>query len=187
MARLLRTLIAAFMLVGTAAAGTPEWMSSHADPPPAVAAAVRWIAENSTYAPKPLRNWVALRAEDMPARARSLHVADDPRVVYGMYSCATDTLYFRRDVDFNDPVVFSFLVHEVTHHLQCASGRSGIDLCAWEREAYGLQGAYLRSVIKAGEKDGKRLTKAQLAAARATEADLGRRTDIACTDLRRPG
>src|SRR6185437_5520397 len=137
-----------------------------------------------TYRAIPLRHWVVLKAEDMPARARSLNVADDPRTVYGMFDCATDTLYFQRDVDLGDPVVFSFLVHEVVHHLQCRSGRMGDDLCAWEREAYGLQGAYLRSVVAGGMKDGKRLNGAQLTDARATEADLERRTDIACADLR---
>jgi hypothetical protein len=150
----------------------------------AIDSALHWIVANSTYAAVPLRHWVVLKAADMPARARTLNVADDPRAVYGMFDCATDTLYFQRDADLRDPVVFSFLVHEVTHHLQCRSGRMGKDLCAWEREAYGMQGAYLRSVVEAGVKDGKRLNSAQLTAARTTEADLDRRTDIACADLR---
>ncbi len=182
----LRILAIALILAGTAEAQTPEWLAPRSAPPPAVAAAMRWITRNSTYPAKPLGNWVALRAEDMPARARSLHVADDPKLVYGMFSCASDTLYFRSDADFSDPVVFSYLVHEVTHHLQCTGGRVGIDYCAWEREAYGIQGAYLRAVIKAGTHDGRRLSAAQLAAARAVLDDLPNRASIACADLRRP-
>lgn len=180
----LRIVTTALML-GAAAAHAAARPSAGAAGLAAVAAALRWIAQNSTYGPVPLRHWVALDVAEMPARARSLHVADDPRMVYGMFSCATDTLYFRRDADFTDPVVFSFLVHEVAHHLQCASGRSEADFCPWEREAYGLQGAYLHQVIKTGFKDGKRLNSAQMTAARTAAADMSRRADIACADLRR--
>ena len=178
-------LVTALMLAGTVATAAPAGLTNRRGMPPAVDAALRWIARNSTYSPVPLRHWAAVEAKDMPARARTLHVADDPHLVYGMFSCATDTLYFRRGADFSDPVVFSFLIHEVTHHLQCASGRSRFDLCAWEREAYTLQGAYLRSVIDAGVNDGKRLTKSRLKAARATVADIPRRIGVACADLRR--
>lgn len=158
-------------------------------PDPAARAAIKaglsWLARHSQYKPIPLRNWVALDAGDVAARARTLYVINDPRMVFAMYSCATHTLYFRRGADFDDPVVFSFLVHELTHHLQCESGRNTSDLCALEREAYSLQGAYLRSAIASGV-NGKRLNAAQLTDAHATAADLNRRAQVTCAALAAP-
>jgi len=181
----LRILIGLFMLAVPAAAQEPNAATTASAAQVAINAALRWIAANSTYEPIAVRHWVPLKAEDMAANAWMLHVAADPQMVFSMYSCARRTLYFRADADFNDAVVFSFLVHELTHHLQCETGRSEVDLCGWERQAYGLQGAYLQSVIKAGAKDGRRLSRAEMSAAQATEADLDRRRDAACADLRR--
>ena len=178
----LRILAGLLILTATAAAQGPE---RPAAAPAAIDEALRWITRNSTYRAIPLRHWITVTAEDMPAQARKLRAAGDPRMVYAMYVCASRTLYFRADADFRDPVVFSFLVHELTHHLQCETGRSDVDLCAWEREAYGIQHAYLRSVAKAGTMDGVRLSRKRLAAVQTTAADLDRRRDEACRDLQR--
>ncbi len=180
-----RILVGLSMFAASAAAQAPGTPATTPAAQSAIDTALGWIAANSTYKPIPLRHWVPVKAEDMPAHAWLLHVAADPRMVFSMYSCARRTLYFRADADFKDPVVFSFLVHELAHHLQCETGRSERDLCAWEREAYGLQDAYLQSVIRAGAKDGRRLSNAEMNAARTTAADLGRRRDAACQDLQR--
>lgn len=178
----LRVLVIAAIFAATVAAKPAAPPGPDAATRAAIDSALSWLARNSHYSPTPVRSWVVLDAKDVAAHARNLHVADDPRMVFAMYSCSAHTLYFRRGADFSDPVVFSFLVHELTHHLQCESGRAESDLCAWEREAYGMQGAYLRAAIATGM-NGKRLNAVQLTAARATAADLDRRTEIACADL----
>jgi hypothetical protein len=177
----------AFLFAATASAQPSEIAVIDPVARAAIDRALHWIAANSAYRPVPLRRWEAIRSEDMASRAWWLRVAAEPSTVYSMYSCAHQTLYFQRGADFDDPVVFSFLVHEVTHHLQCASPHVGTDLCAWEREAYRVQGAYLRSVIAARSQDGRKLSPAQLSAAKATADDLGNRAKAACAALYRQG
>lgn len=179
------SLFAATALLAASAGAQPSELAA-VDPVTraAIERALAWIAGNSAYHPVPLRRWEAIKSEDMASRAWWLGVADEPKTVYSMYSCAHHTLYFQRGADFDDPVVFSFLIHEVTHHLQCETPHAGTDLCAWEREAYRVQGAYLRSVIATRSQNGRKLSPAQLSTAKTTADDLGNRAKSACAALR---
>jgi hypothetical protein len=59
-----------------------------------------------------------------------------------------DTIYYRQDLDFDNPLTKSILVHEFIHHIQAKSGFIAVDCNIWysnEKEAYRLQAKYLRN------------------------------------------
>ncbi len=60
-----------------------------------------------------------------------------------LYLCSSQTTMLSDA--FNPKLVWdqSVLVHELTHHAQCVSGRSMANYCEIEREAYNLQFKYL--------------------------------------------
>jgi hypothetical protein len=59
-----------------------------------------------------------------------------------------NNIYYRQDLDLNDPFTKSILVHEFVHHIQANSGFVATDCNIWyknEKEAYRLQAKYLRN------------------------------------------
>jgi len=59
-----------------------------------------------------------------------------------------NTVYYRQDLNLNDPLTKSTLVHEFVHHIQANSGFVATNCNIWysnEKEAYRLQAKYLRN------------------------------------------
>lgn len=59
-----------------------------------------------------------------------------------------NTVYYKQDLNLDDPLTKSILVHEFVHHIQANSGFIATDCNMWysnEKEAYRLQAKYLRS------------------------------------------
>ena len=59
-----------------------------------------------------------------------------------------NTVYYRQDLNLNDPITKSYFVHEFIHHIQANSGFVATDCNVWysnEKQAYRLQAKYLRN------------------------------------------
>jgi len=107
-----------------------------------------WLHDNTDYKQIPdISSWVVLSDERMIAQAR---VGGDlpgrgVRHVPGfIYNCGERRLYQQQGVNFFDIAILSLLVHELTHHAQCLTGKSFADICAIEREAYLNQQRFVR-------------------------------------------
>jgi len=100
----------------------------------------RFIASVTDYparAPCPVvtRGWLAAAADDVQ---RSQAGAFDP---------GTGAIEIAADIDLNDPLGQSYLVHELVHHAQYMAGVQRRVRCPahLEREAYAVQAAFLRA------------------------------------------
>jgi hypothetical protein len=59
-----------------------------------------------------------------------------------------NTVYYKQDLNLNDTLTKSILIHEFIHHIQANSGFLGTNCNVWygnEKEAYRLQAKYLRN------------------------------------------
>lgn len=113
----------------------------------AVAIATQWLEANTAYKAIPeIRNWVVVSPDQMAQQAVRGHVLGDSRQVSAIYSCGEDKLYFLSGVNFYDVAILSILVHELTHHAQCAAHVPMQNLCPIEREAYLNQQRFLRAL-----------------------------------------
>jgi hypothetical protein len=59
-----------------------------------------------------------------------------------------NTVYYKQDLNLNDPITKSTFVHEFIHHIQANIGFEATDCNMWysnEKEAYRLQAKYLRN------------------------------------------
>ena len=59
-----------------------------------------------------------------------------------------NTVYYKQDLNLNDPLTKSIFVHEFIHHIQANSGFEATNCNVWygnEKEAYRLQAKYLRN------------------------------------------
>jgi len=59
-----------------------------------------------------------------------------------------NTVYYKQDLNLNDPQTNSIFIHEFIHHIQANSGFVATDCKMWynnEKEAYRLQAKYLRN------------------------------------------
>jgi hypothetical protein len=105
--------------------------------------AIRWIEANSRYRNlPPLRTWMELTPEDMNRQALN----NGMRSAFAIYFCNAQSIALLsrlqdgRAINWSRPFSQSILVHELTHHAQCAAGRfSGLNRCALEKEAYAMQ------------------------------------------------
>lgn len=142
----MRTLfLAALLSLGwlTPASAQDDW----ADMKSIIARSLRWIEQNTEYRDlEPPRHWVEMSGEQLSARSGST-VHDGGRVL-ALYSCGERTLYIRKDSDLSRVGVQSFVLHEMVHHAQCLHRRLQADACGREREAYALQGKWLRDQVE---------------------------------------
>lgn len=136
------------------AAAVAAWALSFAAPaaaqemPERFREATAWIEQNSAYQNiRPVRSWMELTPEEMTRQA----FTNGMRSAMAMYYCNAQSIALLskledgRYIDWSRPYSRAILVHELTHHAQCVSGRwSGISRCALEKEAYGLQAKFLR-------------------------------------------
>jgi hypothetical protein len=103
--------------------------------------ALRWIELNSDYRNlAPPRSYSVVSNEEMRRHAMNLASASGANA---MYTCASQHVWLRDA--FNPKQIYdqSVLVHELTHHAQCVTGRAASNPCEKEREAYELQYKYL--------------------------------------------
>lgn len=107
-----------------------------------------WLQDNTAYKQIPeIHSWVALSDERMVAQARvggDLPGRAATHVPAFIYNCGERRLYQQQGVNFFDIAIMSALVHELTHHAQCVTGKSFADICAIEREAYLNQQRFVR-------------------------------------------
>jgi hypothetical protein len=139
------------------------------DMPERFRAAIRWIEANSHYRNlPPLRTWMELTPEEMNRQALS----NGMRSAFAIYFCNAQSIALLgrledgRAIDWNRPFSQGVLVHELTHHAQCAAGRfSGLNRCALEKEAYAMQAQYLREQARLHPDPAERAQSAENAAA----------------------
>jgi hypothetical protein len=140
--RLLRMLA---VVIGAIAVAAP---AAADDMPERFRAAMRWIEANSQYRNlQPPRTWMELTPDEMNRQALS----NGMRSAFAIYFCNAQSIAVLskledgRAIDWTRPFSQAILVHELTHHAQCAAGRfSGLNRCALEKEAYAMQAKYLR-------------------------------------------
>lgn len=126
----------------TPAAAQDDW----ADMKSIIARSLRWLEQSTDYRDlTPPRFWVELSPQEMATRGGSA-VRDGSRV-FAVYSCREDTLYTIKGADLTRAGNHSYIVHEMTHRAQCQHARMQSDPCAREREAYTLQGKWLRDQV----------------------------------------
>ncbi|WP_143006260.1 DUF6647 family protein [Limimonas halophila] len=110
-------------------------------------ALMTWIASVSGL-PEP-ENPPAVRrlsAEEIVARARPPQARQPHagRSYVALYRAGTRTILLRDDWSRDSLRDRSILVHELVHHMQAAAGRDYPCPGAREREAYGIQGRWLK-------------------------------------------
>jgi hypothetical protein len=136
-----------------------------------IAAAMDWLKQNSDYHDAaPLPAWVEQSAEQMKAHATQSSLSPDDRNPYAIYDCPQHTLYLWSGANLKDSIVVSFILHALTHHLQCVQA-TPIEACTAEREAATLQAKFIRGIpamfVNAGyEPDDALLTSVEGAARR---------------------
>lgn len=131
--------------------------------------AIRWIEANSQYRNlPPLRTWMELTPEEMNRQALS----NGMRSAFAIYYCNAQSIALLsrledgRAINWSRPFSRSVLVHELTHHAQCAAGRfSGLNRCGLEKEAYAMQARYLREQAQLHSDPAERALSAENAAA----------------------
>src|SRR4051812_3304871 len=112
-----------------------------------IAAGLDWLKQNSEYRePAPLRAWMQQSAEQMRAHGARLALSSNDRNPYAAFDCASHTLYLWSGANLNDSVVVSFILHALTHHLQCAAAPVAMEPCAAEHEATALQAKFVRGI-----------------------------------------
>jgi hypothetical protein len=127
---------------------SPVAQAAAQDLPERFREAMRWIETNSHYRNlPPLRTWMELTPEAMNRQALS----NGMRSAFAIYFCNAQSvavlsrLEDGRAINWSRPFSQAILVHEMTHHAQCAAGRfSGLNRCALEKEAYAMQARFLR-------------------------------------------
>lgn len=89
---------------------------------------------------------VLLFKDRIPAYMSPIDVQRMTEHIEAIYHPDTKTIYVRRGVDLTSVYGKSTLVHELAHFLQYQNGHDRKVACvnALEKEAYRLQGAYLR-------------------------------------------
>ncbi len=131
--------------------------------------AIRWIEANSHYRNlPPLRTWMELTPEEMNRQA----LTNGMRSAFAIYFCNAQSIALLsqlqdgRTINWDRPFSQAVLVHELTHHAQCAAGRfSGLNRCALEKEAYAMQARYLREQARIHPDPAERALSAENAAA----------------------
>lgn len=147
-----------------------------------------WLQANTTYKQIPeIRTWVSLPRERMADQARRGGLPGSANhVPAAIYSCGQSTLYLQEGVDFFDMAILSVLVHELTHHAQCTTGRSFADICAVEREAYLNQQRFVRSVGPRLAAAGRPLSPPQAQAFEGFARSINPLIDTVCAATRKP-
>src|SRR5581483_4059086 len=102
--------------------------------------ALAWVNHNTDRTDVAAPELVTLSPEAMASEAARLGSAG--RDAFALYSCAQQTLFVRRDADFDNPLVFSFLVRELVRSAQCRSGDAGTATCEARREPYWAQAKF---------------------------------------------
>jgi hypothetical protein len=145
--------------------------------------ALAWVTHHTEHADAPpVRAYVVLAPEAMSAQAAKVYSArPSPREVFAMFSCAERTLYFRSDADFDNPLVFSFLVREVVRYAQCESARSAGNRCELAREPYWAQAKFIRATPGIFASQGKPMSVAQANFLDNVALDVDKLADRACT------
>lgn len=111
-----------------------------------IAAAQDWLKQNSEYKdPVPLRAWTQQSTEQMRAHAALSPLSANDRNPYAIFDCGQRTLYLWAGANLKDSIVVSYLIHALTHHLQCAAS-APMEPCAAEHEASALQAKFVRGI-----------------------------------------
>jgi hypothetical protein len=137
-----------FLLAGLMLAGCT--IPTPVDPVQAdekIAASLDWLKQNSEYKdPPPLRAWVQQSREQMQAHAARLALVANDRNPYAIFDCSQRTLYLWSGANLKDSIVVSYILHALTHHLQCEAHPKPMEPCAAEREASALQAKFIRGI-----------------------------------------
>lgn len=112
-----------------------------------ISASLDWLKQNSDYhQPVPLRAWVSQSTAQMKAHAAQAPLSANDQNPYAIFDCAQRTLYLWAGANINDSVVVSYILHALTHHLQCETHLGPMEPCAAEREATTLQAKFVRGI-----------------------------------------
>jgi hypothetical protein len=89
-------------------------------------------------------------------------------------------LFVRSDADFDNPLVFSFLVRELVRSAQCHGATAEAGSCEVRREPYWAQAKFVRAVPDLFERQGRRVSDAQASFFDSVALDIDKLADRAC-------